>query len=384
MRRIVLACFTLFLILPRSRLRAATTDERIPVDATINGKPVRLAFDTGTAYGGLFPTSVERLGLSSTSPNSPGQPPVGVTGVTEPCAFRYGRMSGPVRFLILNAPSWLSPDVDGVVSWKAFGNYLFEFDLQKWFCGFPSSLPSGIEAWTKWSIVTNSQALVFECSNKTGTVRLGIDTGSDHGVWLSPALWRRFRAERPQAPTTLDSGFNPGEGLLIQELLRAQAVTVGGLTLHDVPVCSISPSMDELFEYSDAVLGLYALRQVKLVIDGPNHTVYTFSVGQASGEYDYNRLGALFAPKDPQNANDNDLVAHVIKDGPAYRAGIRDGDLLLKIDLLNVTVWRTDPYIMPLGRFWRQTAGTKHKLTLKRDGKLYETTVALEELPAVN
>jgi hypothetical protein len=63
---------------------------------------------------------------------------------------------------------------------------------------------------------------------------------------------------------------------------------------------------------------------------------------------------------------------------------IRDGDVLLKIGVLNVTRWRTDPLILPLSRFWSQPAGTKHRLTLKRGDETYETTVTLEDLPAVD
>jgi C-terminal processing protease CtpA/Prc len=78
------------------------------------------------------------------------------------------------------------------------------------------------------------------------------------------------------------------------------------------------------------------------------------------------------------------LVAHVVKDSPAYRGGVRDGDILLKVGLRNVTLWRIDPSILPLSRFWNQPAGTKVKLTLKRNDQQYETTVTLEELPAVD
>ena len=50
--------------------------------------------------------------------------------------------------------------------------------------------------------------------------------------------------------------------------------------------------------------------------------------------YEYNHLSAVFVPHDLQS---DDLVAHVIKDGPGYNVGIRDGDVLLKIGDLDCT-----------------------------------------------
>jgi hypothetical protein len=64
------------------------------------------------------------------------------------------------------------------------------------------------------------------------------------------------------------------------------------------------------------------------------------------------------------------------------RKGGREGFVVLAV--LKVTNWRTDPLILPLSRFWSQPAGTKHRLTLKRGDETYETTVTLEDLPAVD
>ena len=50
---------------------------------------------------------------------------------------------------------------------------------------------------------------------------------------------------------------------------------------------------------------------------------------------------------------------------------------------MDVTKWRVDPHVLPLSQFWDQVAGTKLKLTLNRGEKQFETTVTLEELPAV-
>ena len=90
----------------------------------------------------------------------------------------------------------------------------------------------------------------------------------------------------------------------------------------------------------------------------------------------------MFIPSDIDQTND--LIAHVIEASPAYRAGIRNGDVLLMINDMGVTNWRTDHRILPLHRFGSQAVGTKLKLVLVRDDVPYETIVTLEELPAVD
>jgi hypothetical protein len=67
------------------------TDERIWVDAKINGNPVRFAFDTGTgASVVLFSTAAQRLGLKITPSNSQSGPDGVVTGTTELCNLSIG------------------------------------------------------------------------------------------------------------------------------------------------------------------------------------------------------------------------------------------------------------------------------------------------------
>jgi C-terminal processing protease CtpA/Prc len=74
------------------------------------------------------------------------------------------------------------------------------------------------------------------------------------------------------------------------------------------------------------------------------------------------------------------LEAHVAKGSPAETAGIRNGDVLLKIDALDVTKWRTDPAVMPMSKFWQRPAGTKFSLVLKRGDKEFTVAVSLRDI----
>jgi C-terminal processing protease CtpA/Prc len=131
------------------------------------------------------------------------------------------------------------------------------------------------------------------------------------------------------------------------------------------------------FPNYEATLGLFALTRFDIVIDGKNGHLFTRAIRRPKSRYAYNRIGAVFVPRD---ANSNDLVAHVMEKSAAYRAGIRDGDILVRIGNLDVTKWRTDPKVFPLSRFWSQPAGTQLELSLTRDAELVKATVELTEI----
>jgi C-terminal processing protease CtpA/Prc len=65
----------------------------------------------------------------------------------------------------------------------------------------------------------------------------------------------------------------------------------------------------------------------------------------------------------------------VVKGGPAFEAGVRDGDVLLRVDEIAVTGWSDkwrSRFCMP--------SGTKLRLTLNRDGSEFETTATLRDI----
>jgi len=114
-----------------------------------------------------------------------------------------------------------------------------------------------------------------------------------------------------------------------------------------------------------------------LVLDGPKGVAYLKPRKGYRHSWKYNRLGAVFVPKDLQS---DALAAHVVENGPAWRRGLRPGDELVRLGSLDVTKWRTDPRILPLSRFFEMPAGTKLRLKLVREGKPLELEVTLEAI----
>ena len=126
-------------------------------------------------------------------------------------------------------------------------------------------------------------------------------------------------------------------------------------------------------------LGLAAMTQLDIIIDGKHNLAYLRPKTTPPLPYAYNRLGADFVPLDLKS---DDLVACVVDGSPGYEAGIRNGDILLKIDEQDATKWRTrekrnDP-------FREQPAGTRLQLTLKRGNKIFTATAVLRNILAPN
>jgi predicted aspartyl protease len=364
-------------------LDVAHAEDEILLAARINNQPVQFTFDTGAERSVLFRGAAKRLGLRITKVEHRFPLPAGEVAmdVAEECTLTFRTSSGKAQFAVLDDPPYGLADSDGIIAWSSFGNCVIQVNVEQHVCDFLRDLPADLKSWSKWKLVPKSRLLVFECSHGKQSAKIGIDTGSGSGVILNPQRWREWRAKRERQPATIDAYWTPAVGLVVNEVMRAKRIMIGDLTLTDVPVTvDTTPSQGVLFRHSDAVLGVSVLRRLEFIIDGRKGALYTRPITSSSGQYDYNRLGAVFVPKDPDKGDD--LVAHVVEGSPAYRAGIRNGDILLQIGAIDATNRRTNPHILPLNRFWSQTAGTKHELTLKRNDQQFETTVTLEELPA--
>lgn len=358
-------------------------DEQILLNAWINNQPVRLAFDTGSKSLVLWRSTAERLGVKITKVVNKEPLPAGRVpfDVAEDCYFDMGFGPQKAVLAVVDTPAWGLASVDGVIGWDCWTNGVVQINVGGKAFAFTADLPADLKGWAKWKLMPNSSLLVFECFDGKQATRIGIDSANPDGVLLNRQRWRQWRTNRAHQPRTIHTGYLLGGGEFVTEVLRAKKMIIGGLTLNDVLVSEASPWIENAFGNPDAIFGLFVFKQLAIIIDGSKGALYTRPIAPPVGQYDYNRLGAVFVPNDLKK--DDDLVAHVVEGSLAFRAGIRNGDILVEIGAIDVTKWRTNPHILPLSRFWAQAAGTKLKLTLKRGDQQYETAVTLEELPAV-
>ncbi len=349
------------------------------MDGMINGQPVHFAFDTGADGTALFRKSALRLGLKIIKDPEPPKPGEIVSDVTEECTFSYGGATQHGRFAVIDSPNF-PLDIDGVFSWVGWSNHIVSIDFERKALQVSRTLPGDLQGWAKWRVLSNANVLVFECPGSSGVARIGIDTGDPNGVSLSEARWNQWRLAHTNPPPSLNAIWNPQSGLFVRELFRASNLTLGGLAFTDVPVMPAEPSLIKGFKNADALLGLTALYQVKIVLDVNERLLYMSPNAHSSANYPYSCLGAVFAPKSMEAGDD--LVAHVAAGSVAYRAGIRDGDVLLRVGDRDTTKWRTDPDVLPLLKRLLAQPGTQLLLMLKRGDKTYQARVSLAEVRA--
>lgn len=365
---------------------AIAEESRILMDSFINGQSVRLVFDTGAEGPVLFRQAAIRLNLSIKEPPSdvtvePGKVKF---SLTEECRFQLieGGVESPLRFAVIDIPDYLSRDFDGVMGWGGLKHLMLEMDLSSRKLNFRETLSFDKSKWKCLDIRTDLNILVVKTSNEdTKQDLLLIDTGSPGGLTIKKELWQQVAGDTSNQNTTLSAIFTQGAGLVVDKERWLRKLAFGKLPLREIPVEMGLESHPALInEGVDGILGMWGLSCYTWIVDGPAGKIYfrDNDLKRVPEKYEYNRLGAVFVPEDIQKTNA--LIAHVIKDGAAYAAGIRDGDVLLRIGQLDVTKWRTDPNVMPLSRFLEKPAGTQLDLVLMRDNKKMEITVTLEEI----
>ena len=359
---------------------AAKAEERIWLNAQINGEPVRLIFDSGANRLILFPEAAKRLGLKVTeAPPGTMPEPGGVVGAaTEDCTLSLNGTAVRVYFAVVKTPTYVRFEEDGVLGWGPVSSNIFLIDAVTRTVAPLAKVPAKVSSWTRLRLQTNP-ILALEIPHEgSATTAVLVDTGSPNGAALHPQKWRDWKAAHTNQAATLDAYFMPGAGLVVKEQRWANELALGPVVLTGVPVMEANSVETTLgLNQFEASLGFAALKRLELIVDGKARMAYVRPRPGPPLPFQHNRLGAVFVPRDSQS---DDLVAHVLADSPGWEGGIRPGDTLLKIDDLDVTHWRSDPDILPLSRFWERPAGTKLELTVKRGEETLKRFVTLRQI----
>lgn len=375
----LLALFVFFLALS-PQLSAAPlkpkNDARIWLNTKINGKPTRLAFDTGACSCILFKHSAKRLGISFSEPRKTellGNGRV-IGGVTQELELELEGNKFKGRFGVVDIPNSLQSevDLDGVVGWGSLSKNILKIDAQKREVSFLEHLPQETKYWTKFQLVPNSDIVLLD----TPSGIIFVDTGDPGGVKLGSGLWRKFKAK--QSPTTLEGSYGPSTGFKVHEVAWAVNLPIGDLKIAGVAIIK-RQKLD--FNRSRMTLGMQALKDLDLILDGIGGVAYLRAKNIPPQAYPHNRLGAIFVLREliQRGSNNAELVAHVVKGSPAWEAGIRNGDLLKAVgkkDLSQPTI----AALRKVGDPWHRPPGTKYHLTLKRKNEVFKTEVTLRQI----
>jgi hypothetical protein len=380
-------------------------DGRLWLKSTINGKPARLAFDTGAGVPVLFGPAAKKFGLSITNrPNVESLGPAEIRMMTGVCKVKIDHSDLRTWFGVVDVPPGAESDADGVIGWLTLKNNIIAVDAIHETVSFLRSLPRKAAGWTKLSLVTNSDVLLMTVPRPGGTpCSVLVDTGSTLGVHLFPGQWQEWKTAHADQPVTLTAYYDSLDGQVVAEEGWAKTLAIGSLWLTNVPVTK-APNLDLLVGSTNTVasLGMAALKRFDLVIDGKKGFACLHPKEGPPPPYKYNRLGAVFAPTNSEGEN---LVASVVAGSPAWEAGIRPGDVLTRVGNRDVTNWRKDPTIVPplrklltavkggqaliaaqpaimppLWKLVRQPPGTKIELTLMRGEEQIIAHAVLREI----
>lgn len=358
-------------------------DDRLWLDAKINGTPARLFLDTGCASYGLTADAAKRFGLQVTnlSPEAALRSRLDTNhirwGLTETCLLNLQGTEGQIQFPVMNYPTYLPLNFDGLIGWPTLNAGLVRIHASAGLVTFPNEVEEQLDGWTRLSVATNFSTLELEIPRTNGTRGiLRIDTGNPMGVMLPAHKWEAWRKSHPFCPVTVRGDFGINDGSQVHEQSWATNITLGPLVITEVPVAQ-APLNDEAFfgtEY-EGKLGLAALKRLDLIVDGKRHVAHLRTKTTPPEPYQHNRAGVAFLPSP---TNTNLLIAErVVEGSPAWEAGVRTGDALLKCNGKPASPFLFDPE----NPYRLEAApGTKLVLTLKRGSTNFDATVTLRQI----
>src|SRR6185437_15258909 len=340
--------------------------KRFLVHAKIDGKPVTLALDTGNGEGLLlFKPAAQRLGLDLTGVPSDATRQNGKFFALETAPHDVTIFNTTGKLPLMVADFSVPMDVDGCAGWALFKNGIFQIDAAAGVIKGLPRVPRESRDWTKLRVRRNSDVLCLEMPGPRKKGIILVDTGDAGGVSLSPLRWQTWTNTHPERAKTLKAYYMGGSGVVVGEESWADTFGLGPIELNDVPIEPASPSDMAVGSPEapyQATLGLTALQRMDLIIDGKSGVAYVRPRTGPFPPYSYNRASAVFVPRHPGRDKRSDLVAHVLEGGPAYQAGVRDGDIVISFDGQSPGAWHEGPTTASSTR----PAGTKLKLTLKR------------------
>lgn len=371
----------------------AQSAERFWWNGQINGKPVRLILDTGSPDLFLWRSAADRLGLKLAPVKLESNK--WVTGEFELSLPKWERRwgfsvtaHGPAKASVCEAPVGLQ-DNDGCVGWPMFSRQITRFNALDDKFEFLGKVPKEVKAWWQFSIRTNIDVLVLDLPGGASQGGLHIDSGLLVGdvVSLPAPLWNHWMAAHPneRGAIWLSSGMG---GLIPSKSARASRFSIGELTLTNVVLQSVEEcDWSSEVKGCAAVIGFELLKRFDLVVDGEHAVAYMRPSHRwkpvTAEPPSQSSVSAVFGPWRDQT---NFFTACVINASPAFESGIRDGDILLKVDGQDVKQWLDNP-----GTRWSSDRdhsgmqltypstngpnGAVLELTLRRRDQVFQVTV---------
>lgn len=253
--------------------------------ATVNGRPARLALDSGAARSWLFSPAADRLGLDATP--LPAEKGALGRAISAPVRIKAGAQPITTAVAVFDVP-WLArlslPFArkrwyDGSLGWLAARDNLLVFDPVLRTVRRAEHLPPETADWVRLEVPYREQLFLDLPTADGARLRFLVDTGDPGGVTLGPELWNKWRETHSDVATRLKYAWFLGrEHAEGRETAEASEVALGALVLRDVPVTRQSGYERERLGRVAGTLGLQALARLHLVVDARQGFAYAQAI----------------------------------------------------------------------------------------------------------
>lgn len=342
----------------------------------VEGQPTQVMLDTGFGHNILlFLNHAESLKLKVEHHDGFATAPARYKQVNGALSVPYNTPVVPV------APT----EFQGALGWPVMKQHIWYFNYQENFFQILTDIPGDLSEEINAYEIIDSQVGVLDIAipTETESVFITIDTGSDGYLALPKAYWEQWRTNHPDSWTTIGAAFSPAAGgFYASRIAFADYLSIGSLEFKAVFIkenkfnllLNGRPRQDVSVN-----LGIKAMEYYEIWIDGPGGHVYFKPVEEITRPevIKINRAQATYLPESLEHEF---MYAHVLENGVAYRAGLRQGDKILRVNGRDALNWRTDRSVRP-GRVLVQAPGTVVNLLIERDGLEKKIVFELESCP---
>lgn len=329
----------LLLASPHYAFPDVNSDNRITVPLTVRGKPMNFIFDTCSPRSLITKNAAVKAGISFEKDPELKEKTGFIIGVTEKFDFDMFGIDLNAEMGVFDLDRDLMGEYDGILSWNMFRNTVLFFDKTLRVLSVHESIPFDVSRWKKFRINRQSPNFGFYVEGDSSGTTIYFDSGDPScGIALVKDEWIRYKENLGDKRATMTSTTGVYGTFHASEEYWDKSFNFYGIHFKGIRVMEIEPQHHDTFPGNVARLGYECLDNLKIMIDGPNDTVYLKESWLTALTPLHNMLGAAFIPG--RSDNSDRLVARVAKDSPAYEAGLRDDDVMIRIDDHDFKNWK--------------------------------------------
>jgi hypothetical protein len=272
--------------------------------------------------------------------------------------------------------------IHGILGYSVFSNFIVSINYDSKLISFykPDNFKytKRHSKYTSLPLILNNtkpyvNLTIIDNSENVFSVKLLIDTGASHAVWLDKSSLPDMKIPEGSKETYLGSGLN---GDVFGYQGRLHELDINGNILNDVIVSfpdSLSISKAIGLNIRNGSIGSEILKRFNLIIDYPNQKISLKPNSNYRKDFSQNLSGMeIIAPYTNLKIY---VVEGIRKDSPANRAGLTKGDVIQEINGIKADkIEMSDIY-----EILQNQPGRKINITYLRDGELFSTSLRLEK-----